>query len=58
MEDAKCTSTPISTSTKLDSDEGGKSVDIKLYKSMIGSLLNLIASRSDIMFSVCLCVRF
>ena len=25
---------------------------------MIGSLLYLTASRSDIMFSVCLCVRF
>ena len=29
MEDAK----PMSTSTKLDSDERGKSVDIKFYRS-------------------------
>ena len=28
------------------------------YKSMIGSLLYLMASRPDIMFSVCLCARF
>ena len=54
MEDAKPMSTPI----KLDSDDGGKSVDLKLYRSMIGSLLNLIASRPNIKFSVYLCARF
>ena len=48
----------MSTSTKLDKDEGGKCVDFKLYRSMIGSLLHLIASRPDIMFSVCLCARY
>jgi hypothetical protein len=31
---------------------------IKLYHSMIGSLLYLTASRPDIMFSVCICPRF
>jgi hypothetical protein len=31
---------------------------IKLYRSMIGSLLYLTASRPDIMFSVCMCARF
>ena len=50
--------TPMATTTKLDKDEQGKSVDIKLYRSMIGSLLYLTASRPDIMFSVCLCARF
>ena len=54
----KPTSTLMSTTTKLDSDEGGKSVDIKLYRSMIGSLLYLTASRPYIMFSVCLYTRF
>ena len=49
--------TPMAT-TKLDKDEQGKSVDIKLYRSMIGSLLYLTASRPDIMFLVCLCARF
>jgi len=42
----------------LDKDENGKSVDQKLYRSMIGSLLYLTASRPDIMMSVCLCARF
>ena len=35
-----------------------KSVDIKKYRGMIGSLLYLSASRPDIMFSVCMCARF
>nr|CAD1836378.1 unnamed protein product [Ananas comosus var. bracteatus] len=48
----------MSASTKLDKDEKGKDVDIKLYRGMIGSLLYLTASRPDIMFSVCFCVRF
>ena len=48
----------MATTTKLDKDDQGKCVDIKLYRSMIGSLLYLTASRSDIMFSVCLCARF
>ena len=39
MDEIKPTSTPMSTSTRLDKDEGGKSVDTKLYRSMIGSLL-------------------
>ena len=48
----------MSTTTKLDKDKQGINVDIKLYRSMIGSLLYLTASRLDIMFSVCLCGRF
>ena len=51
-------STPMSTTIKLDKDEKGKEVDIKTYRGMIGSLIYLSASRPDIMFSVCLCVRF
>ena len=51
-------STPMATSTKLDADEAGKAVDQKTYIGMIGSLLYLTASRSDIQFSVCLCARF
>ncbi|GMI96628.1 cysteine-rich RLK (RECEPTOR-like protein kinase) 8 [Hibiscus trionum] len=58
LENAKPQATPMSSSMKLDKDEGGKCVDSKLYRSMIGSLLYLTASRPDIMFSVCLCARF
>ena len=41
----------------LDITEEGKLVDQKVYCSMIGSLIYLCASRSDIMLSVCMCER-
>jgi hypothetical protein len=50
--------TPMSTTTSLDADEEGEHVDQKEYRSMIGSLLYLTATRPDIQFSVCLCARF
>ena len=58
MKYAMPVSTPMSTSTKLDSDEKGKLVDIKLYRIMISSLLYFTTSKLDIMFSVYLCARF
>jgi hypothetical protein len=58
MEHAKPIKTPKGTNGHLDLDIGGKSVDQKVYRYMIGSLLYLCASRPDIMLSVCLCVRF
>ena len=33
-------------------------MDQKLYRGMIGSLLYLTDYKTDILFSVCLCVRF
>jgi hypothetical protein len=51
-------SMPMSTSITLDTDEDGEPVDQKEYKSMIGSLLYLTATRPDIYFVVCLCARF
>ncbi|GJX72820.1 hypothetical protein Tco_0311415 [Tanacetum coccineum] len=48
----------MSTETKLTRDEEGESVDNTKYRGMIGSLLYLMASGPDIMFSVCLCARF
>ena len=58
LENAKAFGTLMSPSIKLDKDEKGNLVDVKLYRGMIGSLLYLTASRPDIMFSVCLCARF
>ncbi|WVZ89279.1 hypothetical protein U9M48_035705 [Paspalum notatum var. saurae] len=58
MGDCKPISTPMSTNEHLDADVDGKPVDQSTYRSMIGSLLYLTASRPDIMFSVCLCARF
>lgn len=42
----------------MDIDEPGSSVNQKLYKGMIGSLLYLTTSIPDIIFSVGLCARF
>ena len=58
LEDSKPIKITMSTETKLTKDEESESVDSTKYRSMIGSLLYLTASRPDIMFSVCLCARF
>jgi hypothetical protein len=58
MKDAKPIKTPMGTNGHLDLNMGGKSVDQKVYRSMIESLLYLCASRPDIMLSVCMCARF
>ena len=58
MMDAKPMKTPMPTNGQLDLDPNGKDVDQKVYRSMIGSLLYLCASRPDIMLSVCMCARF
>jgi hypothetical protein len=44
MKDAKPIKIPMRTNGHLDLDTGGKSVDQKVYQSMIGSLLYLCAS--------------
>ncbi|GKE26744.1 putative ribonuclease H-like domain-containing protein, partial [Tanacetum coccineum] len=54
----KTVSTPIETHKPLVKDEEATDVDVHLYKSMIGSLMYLTASRPDIMFAVCACSRF
>ncbi|XP_040361901.1 uncharacterized protein LOC121049269 [Rosa chinensis] len=54
----KTLSNPMSTTTKLHEDQEGKSVDPTLFRSMIGSLLYLTASRPDISYSVGVCARF
>jgi hypothetical protein len=58
MKDAKPAKTSMGTYGHLDLNAGGKSIDQKVYWSMIGSLLYLCASRPDIMLSVCICARF
>nr|GEZ40408.1 hypothetical protein [Tanacetum cinerariifolium] len=54
----KSASTPIKTQKTLVKDEEATNVDVYLYRSIIGSLMYLIASRPDIMFAVCACSRF
>ncbi|GJX49255.1 putative ribonuclease H-like domain-containing protein, partial [Tanacetum coccineum] len=50
--------TPMETKMALTKDEEADEVDVHLYRSMIGSLMYLTASRPDIMFAVCACSRF
>ena len=58
MESASSVRTPIGLNVKLTVDLLGKSVDSSLYRSMIGSLLYLTASRPDISYSVEVCERY
>jgi hypothetical protein len=58
MDKAKSIKTHMGTNGHLDLDLGGTSVDQKVYRSMIGSLLYLYVSKLDIMLSVYMCARF
>jgi hypothetical protein len=58
MDKVKPIKTLMGTNGHLDLDMGGKSVDQKVYHSIIGSLLYLCASRPDIMLRECMCARF
>ncbi|GKB14439.1 putative ribonuclease H-like domain-containing protein [Tanacetum coccineum] len=56
--DVKSASTPVDLEKPLVKDGDADDVDVHLYRSMIGSLMYLTASRPDIMFAVCACARF
>jgi hypothetical protein len=57
IDKAKTIKTSIDTNGHLDLDLGGTSVDQKVYRFMIESLVYLCASRPDILLSVCMCIR-
>ncbi|GJU57739.1 putative ribonuclease H-like domain-containing protein [Tanacetum coccineum] len=50
----KSASTPVDLEKPLVKDGDADDVDVHLYRSMIGSLMYLTASRPDIIFAVCL----
>ncbi|GJX11817.1 putative ribonuclease H-like domain-containing protein, partial [Tanacetum coccineum] len=56
--DVKSASTPVDLEKPLVKDGDADDVDVHLYRSMIGSLMYLTASRPDIMLAVCACARF
>ncbi|GKA82501.1 retrovirus-related pol polyprotein from transposon TNT 1-94 [Tanacetum coccineum] len=58
IEDSKSIKTPMSSETKLTRDEDRESIEDTKYHGMIGSLLYIMASRPNVMFSVCLCAHF
>nr|GFC35491.1 uncharacterized mitochondrial protein AtMg00810-like [Tanacetum cinerariifolium] len=51
-------STPMKPNKALVKDVEAEYVDVHVYRSMIGSLMYLTASRPDITFAVCACLRF
>nr|GFA17998.1 hypothetical protein [Tanacetum cinerariifolium] len=55
--DVKSSNTPMDKENPWGKDGTGKDVDLHLYRSMIGSLMYLTASRPDIMFVVCACSK-
>jgi hypothetical protein len=58
MAELKPVSTPMSSKASLGPDEDGEAVDQREYRSMIGPLLYLTATRPDIQFAVGLCALF
>jgi hypothetical protein len=58
MAELKLLSTPMSFAVTLGPDEDGEAVDQREYRSMIGSLLYLTATRPDIQFTMGLCAHF
>ena len=58
LESASSVRTPMSLNVKLTVDLLGKSVDPSLYRSMIGSLFYLTASKPDISYNVRVCARY
>jgi hypothetical protein len=58
MAKLKPASTLMSTTTSLGPHEDGVAVDQREYRSMIGSLPYLTATRPDIQLAMCLCACF
>ncbi|KAL0312604.1 UNVERIFIED_CONTAM: Retrovirus-related Pol polyprotein from transposon RE1 [Sesamum radiatum] len=58
MESCKTVTTPLVTGEKYKKEDGSEKVDGSIYRSLIGSLLYLTATRPDIMFATSLLSRF
>ncbi|KAL3645031.1 hypothetical protein CASFOL_010211 [Castilleja foliolosa] len=58
MENSNPVSTPCITGLKLSKEGEGKLVNPTMFRSLIGNLMYLTATRPDIMFSVSLISRF
>nr|GFB23829.1 hypothetical protein [Tanacetum cinerariifolium] len=58
MESCNPVGTPMEIKDKLDLDLNETPVDATKYHSMIGALMYLTSSRSDIVHATCLCARY
>lgn len=54
----KSVATPLVANEKWMKEDGEKKVNASLYRSLVGSLLYLTATRPDIMFAASLLSRF
>lgn len=58
LESCKSVSTPLAVNEKLSKSDGDAKADVTQYRSLIGCLLYLTATRPDLMFSASLLSRF
>ncbi|KAL3749900.1 hypothetical protein ACJRO7_010945 [Eucalyptus globulus] len=58
MEECKSVSTPMGHKEKLQKEDGSAPADERVYRSLIGCLMYLTATRPDIMFPVSVLSRF
>lgn len=58
MYGCKVVATPLVPNEKLRKEDGTKLADASTYRSLIGSLLYLTATRPDIMYATSLLSRF
>ncbi|PHU03205.1 hypothetical protein BC332_28456 [Capsicum chinense] len=58
LDKCKPVATPLVVNEKLMKDDGEERADSKLYRSLIGSLLYLTATRPDVMFATSLLSRY
>nr|GEX42231.1 hypothetical protein [Tanacetum cinerariifolium] len=58
MDSCDSVDTPMVDRLKLDEDVSGILVDQARFRSMVGSLMYLTASRPDLVFVVCMCARY
>ncbi|GKB55675.1 hypothetical protein Tco_0911861 [Tanacetum coccineum] len=58
MESSDPVDTPMVEKSKLDKDTQGKAVDPTHYRGIVGTLMYLTASRSDLTFVICMCARY
>ena len=58
MQDCKSVETPMVTGCKLSNTDDSESVEQKIYRSMIGSILYVTTTRPDVMNAMCQVARF
>ena len=58
MENCKHVPTPVATGAKLSKDDEGSDVNPTLFKRLVGNLMYITATRSDIMQGVSLISKF